>query len=494
MVGDIARIRNKALQKRVTSADEAVSIFESGMTIGSAAREAGVLSSALIKRAQQVKNFGITLWAATVWLEMDRTLGEAGIIKTRLGQQNELKRAINAGEIAYYDIGMSKYCRAIRTHEYGSVDVAIAEAIAITEEGNIIPALNLVEMPHFVEAADKVIVKLNPFYPLEIEGMHDIYLRQGPPNQEPIPLTELGGRVGAPFITVDGDKIASIVMADIPDVPIPKAAPTEVGKRIANNLMSFFRKEVSLGRLPPNLLPIEIGLGSIPDMVLDELARSEFENLEFLSAVLGDGVIDLIDLGKVRSASATSLILSEEKQKQFLNDVNKYKRFIILRPVEISNSPELVAHFGVIAMNGVAEVDIYGHANATHTGGTNILNGIGGLGEFAEHAYLSILILPSAARNGDISNIVPMVPHVDVNEHHVDVIVTEQGLADVRGLPPTERAEKIIENCAHPDYRPLLHDYFSRAVKQVGGHEPHLLDEALSFHQRFLKTKSMKKL
>jgi len=494
MADDIMRIRNKELRKRVTSADEAVSIIESGMTIGNASREAGALSAALIKRAQKIKNFGITLWSATVWLEMDRTLGEAGIIKTRLGQQTELKRAINAGEVAYYDIGMSKYCQAIRTHEYGSVDVAIAEAIAITEEGNIIPALNLVEMPNLVEMADKIIVKLNPFYPLEMEGIHDIYLRQGPPNQEPIPLTEPGGRVGAPFITVDGDKIASIVMADTPDVPVPKAASTEVGKRIAHHLLSFFRKEVSLNRLPPNLLPIEIGLGSIPDMVLDELAHSEFENLEFFSAVLGDGVIDLIDLGKVRSASATSLILSEEKQKQFLNDVNKYKKFVILRPLEISNSPELVAHFGVIAMNSVAEVDIYGHANATHTGGTNILNGIGGLSDFAEHAYLSVLMLPSVARNGDISSIVPMVPHVDVNEHHVDVIVTEQGLADVRGLPPTERAEKIIEHCAHPDYRPLLHDYFSRALRQVGGHEPHLLDEALSFHQRFLKTKTMKKL
>ncbi len=493
MVFDTARIRNKELRKKIVSADEAVRIIESGMSVGTAVREAGALSAALVKRARQLKNFNITLWSATVGLEMDSTLGEAGIIKNRLGQQTQLRNAINAGEVAYNDTSMSKYCRAIRNHEYGLIDVAIAEAVAITEEGNIIPACNLVEMASLVAEADKIIVKLNPFYPLQMEGMHDIYLRKGSASKEPIPLTELGSRIGTPHIPLGRDKTVYIVVSDAPDIRPPKATPNDMSKRIASNLVSFLKKQLSLGRLPLNLLPIEIGLVGIPDMVLAELCRSEFSNLAFYSSILSDGVIDLIDLGKVEAASCTSLILSDGVQKRFLKDVEKYKRYIILRPIELLTSPELLSRFGVIAINSVVEVDIYGHGNATHTGGTRVVNGIGGLGEFAENAELSILVLPSVTKDGDISTIVPMVPHVDINEHHVDIIVTEHGLADVRGLPPVERAEKIIRNCAHPDYKPLLQDYLNRAIKQNVGHEPHILEEALSFHQRLSKTGTMKK-
>ena len=84
-----------------------------------------------------------------------------------------------------------------------------------------------------------------------------------------------------------------------------------------------------------------------------------------------------------------------------------------------------------------------------------------------------------------------MVSHHDHTEHDAMVIITEQGLADCRGLSPKQRAKKIIDNCAHPDYRAQLHDYFDRAAVK-GVHTPHLLTEALSWHQRFLDTGSMK--
>ena len=121
-----------------------------------------------------------------------------------------------------------------------------------------------------------------------------------------------------------------------------------------------------------------------------------------------------------------------------------------------------------------------------------MMNGIGGSADFARNALLSIFITPSTAKNGAISSIVPMVSHVDHPEHDVDVIVTEYGYADLRGRSPRERAERIIENCCHPLYRTLLRDYFERA-KSVSGaqHTPHLLDEALSWHSRYLKTGSM---
>ena len=85
-----------------------------------------------------------------------------------------------------------------------------------------------------------------------------------------------------------------------------------------------------------------------------------------------------------------------------------------------------------------------------------------------------------------------MVSHVDHTEHDVDVIVTEYGVADLRWKTPRQRAELIIENCAHPDYRPMLRAYFEEACDTVGGHTPHMMDKALSWHERYLRTGSMK--
>jgi len=124
--------------------------------------------------------------------------------------------------------------------------------------------------------------------------------------------------------------------------------------------------------------------------------------------------------------------------------------------------------------------------------GSAIQNGIGGSGDFARNAYISAFVTPSTAKGGVLSCIVPMVSHVDHTEHDVDVVITEQGLADLRGLAPRKRAQQIIDHCAHPDYRPLLQDYFDRALAEAWGLQtPHLLDEALSWHQRFMETGTM---
>ena len=129
----------------------------------------------------------------------------------------------------------------------------------------------------------------------------------------------------------------------------------------------------------------------------------------------------------------------------------------------------MIRRLGVIAMNGLIEADIYGNVNSTHIMGTSIMNGIGGSGDFARNAYLSIFMTPSTAKGGAISCIVPMVTHVDHTEHDVQVIVTEQGLADLRGLSPKQRAKVIIENCAHPIFKPALNEYFERAMRIFAG-------------------------
>ena len=203
-------------------------------------------------------------------------------------------------------------------------------------------------------------------------------------------------------------------------------------------------------------------------------------------------MFDLIDAGKLGFASGTSLTPSPDGLKRFYENIATYRDKIVLRPQELSNSPEVARRLGVIAMNTAIEFDIFGHVNSTHIMGNKMMNGIGGSGDFARNAQLTIFFTTSTAKGGAISSIVPMCSHIDSTEHDVDVFITERGVADVRGLSPKERAKVIIEKCAHPDYKPMLRDYLERAMATVGGHTPHIMCEALSWHCRFLETGTMK--
>jgi succinyl-CoA:acetate CoA-transferase len=208
------------------------------------------------------------------------------------------------------------------------------------------------------------------------------------------------------------------------------------------------------------------------------------------SEVIQDAAFELIECGKLRFASASAIVLSPEKQAFVLAHFDDYADKIVLRPQEVSNSPETIRFLDLIAINTALEADIYGNVNSTHINGTHMLNGIGGAGDFARNARLAIFVTKSVAKDGNISSIVPMVTHVDHTEHDVDVIITEQGAADLRGLSPRERAQLVVDRCVHPKFRPQMQAYFDRACLK-GGHTPHLLGEAFAWHERFTETGSM---
>ncbi|HZX78235.1 acetyl-CoA hydrolase/transferase C-terminal domain-containing protein, partial [Lysobacter sp.] len=300
-------------------------------------------------------------------------------------------------------------------------------------------------------------------------------------------------RIGEPYLRCDPAKVIAIVETDAPDRNSPFSPPDATSRQIAAHLLDFFAHEVRRGRLTPQLLPLQSGVGNITNAVLAGLADAGYRDLTAFTEVIQDGMLDLLKRGVLRMASATSFSLSPAAIDEFLDHVDFYRERIVLRTQEMSNHPELVRRLGCIAMNGMIEVDIYGNVNSTHIAGSKIMNGIGGSGDFARNPYLSVFMSPSTAKNGAISSIVPMASHVDHTEHDVMVVVTEQGLADLRGLAPKQRAQRIIDVCAHPDYRPMLQDYFDRASREsYGKHTPHLLDEALSWHQRFVKTGTMR--
>lgn len=490
------RIRNIELRSKIVNPEVAIRVFRKGMKVGISG-DIYPISEALVKCVEKSGDvLDLTLWSGVVGIDADLEWGRAGIIARRLGQQTLLKEFINQGKVSYSDIPLgSKFYQSLRTNQLGDLDVAIIEAISITKEGNIIPGVTLADMPNFAQLAKKIIIKLNISYPLNIEGIHDIYLPCNPPVRKPISINRVSDRIGKCYIEVDKSKIEGIVISErLKEVEATNISTetAQQNNKIAEKLISFIEEEMVYKRLPRDLPPIEIGLGRISDSVLTQLDSHGFKNLEFYSAIVWDKMLSLIDKGKVKGVSGTALYLTKEIQRQFFDNIEKYKKHIVLRPLEIADSPEIIARLGVIAINEAIEIDIYGHANCSHIEGRKIVNGIGGAGDFAQNASLSIILLPSTREKGNISCIVPMVTHVDITEHAVDIIVSEQGIADLRGLPPIERAKQIITCCSHPDYRYILLDYLNRATNQVGGHEPHLFNEALLFHQRLIEFGKMR--
>jgi len=495
------RVRNSALHAKIVSAAEAAAVIKPGMNVGTSGfTPSGYPKAVPLALAERMKHspFKINLWTgASVGKELDAALVEVDGLARRLPYQTSapVRDAINSGQIEYCDLHLSEAAKLAR-YGYlgGKVDVAIVEACAITEEGHIIPTTSVGNSASYVQDADIVIVEVNTTQPLTLEGMHDIFLIKDPPRRQAIPILKADDRIGTPYIPCGLDKITYIVPCDIPDDVRPLGAIDDDAKKMAGLIIEFFKHEIKAGRLPKNLLPLQSGVGSVANAVLGGFVNSEFEDLVLFSEVIQDGVLDLVDAGKLNFASGTSITPSPDGKERFYANFERYKSRFLLRPQEISNSPELARRLGVIAMNTAIEFDIYGHVNSTHIMGTKMMNGIGGAGDFARNAYLTCFFTPSTAKQGAISALVPMCSHIDHTEHDTNVFVTEQGLADVRGKSPRERARIIINNCAHPDYKPMLLDYLERAEAACKkSHTAHLLGEALSWHARFLETGTMRK-
>ncbi|NMM27400.1 MAG: acetyl-CoA hydrolase/transferase family protein [Glaciimonas sp.] len=490
------RIRLPLLRNKVTTAAAAAEWVQDGMTVGmSGFTRAGDVKKvplALADRARHEKLKITLITGASLGHDVDKVLTEAGALARRMPFQADpvLRAAINRGEVMYIDQHLSETVEMLRTRQIAPIDIAIIEAIAITETGAIIPSTSVGNSASFAILAEKVIVEINLTQSLELEGLHDIFIPKHRPQREPIPLMTPHDRIGTTAIEIPFEKIVAIVITDEKDSSstiLPADAETAA---IANHLVNFFKQEVALGRLTDSLLPIQAGIGTIANAVMMGFVDSPFEHLTMYSEVLQDSTFDLFDAGKLDFASGSSITLSRQKSKQVFGDITRYKDRLVLRPQEVTNHPEVIRRLGIIAINTALEADIYGNVNSTHVLGTHMMNGIGGSGDFARNAYLSVFATKSIAKGGKISSIVPMVSHVDHTEHDVDILVTEIGLADLRGLAPRERAQVIINQCVAEPYRAMLNEYVAKA-NQGGGQTPHVLEQAFSWHTRYRDTGSM---
>jgi succinyl-CoA:acetate CoA-transferase len=496
------RIRDPRFRDRVMSAEEAAALIPPAAAIGmSGFTGAGypkAVPFALAARihAERAKGnpFRVRVWTgASTGPELDGALAEADGIEFRLPYNSDphAREKINAGRMEYVDLHLSQVAPMVWQGFLGPLDVALVEVTAIRDDGSLVPSSSVGNNKTWLDRAERVILEVNAWQSPALEGMHDIYYRTAlPPDRVPIPLVRPDDRIGEPTLRVDPAKVAAVVETDAPDRNAPFAPPDDTARTIAARLVEFLEHEVRVGRLPPGLLPLQSGVGNVANAVLTGLGEASFEPMTAYTEVIQDGMLALLESGKLRVASATAFSLSPEAAASLNARMGEFRDRIILRPQEISNHPELIRRLGCIAMNGLIEADIYGAVNSTHVLGARVQNGIGGSGDFARNAWVSVFTTPSTAKGGKISAIVPLCSHVDHISQDVQVLVTEQGLADLRGLSPRQRAEKIIETCAHPDYRDGLKDYFARA-QAAGGHKPTLLAEALAWHRRYQETGTM---
>ncbi|MCL6705684.1 acetyl-CoA hydrolase/transferase family protein [Pseudomonas sp. R2.Fl] len=481
------RIRHKSLLERVISADDAAAMIKDGMTVGMSgftrAGEAKAVPMALAERARKDPLKITLITGASLGNDLDKTLAEAHVTARRIPFQSDpgLRKAINAGEVMFIDQHLSETVEQLRTGQLPPVDIAVIEAVAILEHGGIVPTTSVGNSASFAILADKVIVELNLSQPTTLEGLHDIFIPQRRPSRMPIPVVTPDSRIGLPYIPIPPEKIVGVVVSEKQDSSALIEKPDDDTRAIAGHLTEFLLNEVHKGRMGYELQPLQAGIGTIANAVLHGFIDAPFHDLKMYSEVLQDSTFELFDAGKLSFASGSSITLSAEMYQHILPRLAEYKHHLILRPQEISNHPEVIRRLGLICINTALEFDIYGNVNSTHIGGTHMMNGIGGSGDFARNGYMSIFVSKSTAKNGIISSVVPMVSHVDHTEHDVDILITENGLADLRGLAPRERAEVVIRNCVHRDYRDALSDYFARA-RLRGGHTPHVIEEALSWH------------
>ncbi len=414
--------------------------------------------------------------------EIDTALVEADAIERRYPFQarSAAREAINDGTVAFHDRHISALGDEVAFGGLADIDVALVEAVAVGED-YLVPSTSIGHTPAYVAAADELVVEVNRAQPLGLARLHDVHRRRPPPNREPIPLSTPDERVGSPRVEFESEKLAAVVTTDRPDSPYSFREAGETERAISEHLAAFLAAELDRNPVLADRVHLQFGVGSVGNAALAAVEAVDFgdRHVAYFGEVIQDGLLDLLADGCVASASGTSLALSTQGQERLFADLDTFAGDIVVRPADVSNSPELIDRFGVVGVNSALSVDVYGHVNSTHVGGTHVVNGVGGSGDFTRHCPVAVVALPSRT-GGGTSRVVPMVTHVDHTEHDVDVVVTEQGVADLRGLSPRERAVKLVAECAHPEVRDDLRAYLGRA-ERGGGHLPHDLDSAFDW-------------
>lgn len=264
------------------------------------------------------------------------------------------------------------------------------------------------------------------------------------------------------------DEIDVLVHSADAPIALPGPPPTDADKAIAQHAVDFIRPGSTL----------QTGIGSIPSQIATLLAEGDGGDYGLHSEMFTDGCMQMHRAGKVSNTakgqyegiSVTTFAFGSSELYTWL-DGNEDLAFL---PVEIVNSPEVIAaNHNMISINGALAIDIGGQVVADTIDG-NQFSGVGGAEDFVAGTGLelsdrSLICLPSTfEKDGTLkSRIVPWFGPgavITTPRHHVDVIVTEYGAAEVEGLTVRERG-RALAAIAHPQFRDELLSAADRAAK-----------------------------
>ena len=483
------------LSRKIIGTTDATDFIKDGMTIGiSGYSMAGYPKAIIMELVQRRKNgatgsYSIISGANVPWV--DELLSGEGMIASRapMCSSRVLSSQVNSGKVVFKEQQMCKMPTLLPKDAFGHIDIAIIEALGFDNQGRLIPTTSVGMNHHLMDRADAIIIEVNEAQPWYLRGLHDIHIPHNPPHRKPIPLLRSNQRIGADAIEFDHRKVIGIVKTAIPEYQDTQDASSEQTRLMAEHLRDFLVQEYAVdcgGTLPP----IQTGFGAVSDAIAHMFDDSPFQNIHYFCGGVSEPVIHMLANGKVASISTGGVVLNA-RVDEILRNIDHVKDRFVLRNGDITNSAEVVARLGLVALNTGIEIDIYGNVNSSHIHGSTVVNGIGGGADFAHNADLSIILIPSTAKLGSISCIVPMASHIDICEHDVDVVITEHGVADVRGLDDIGRAEKIIENCTGGVYQNQLATYLRLAVNRCGAHHPQLPLEAFDWFERMRVNKTM---
>ena len=316
-----SRIQDPFFASKVMSADDAAALISKGATIGMSGFTGSgypkAVPEALAHRIAEAKkhdeHFSVSVWTgASTGPDLDGALAAVDGIDLRMPYQGDpvTRKKINAGEMDYIDVHLSHVAQMVWEGFFGHLDLAVVEVAGVTADGRLIPSSSIGNNKTWLDLADRVILEVNSWQPLGLEGMHDVYYGTAlPPNRKPVPILRPTDRIGVPYLQCDPDKVAAVVLTDAPDRNTEFKAVDEESAEIAGHILEFLSHEVRNGRLPRELLPIQSGVGNIANAVLAGLDGGPFHPLTAYTEVIQDGMLAMLRSGTMSAASATAFSL-----------------------------------------------------------------------------------------------------------------------------------------------------------------------------------------
>jgi acetyl-CoA hydrolase len=466
-------IESAALLRKVVPVEAAVELVEDGDVLAvsgfTKSAEPKVFLPALARRlAAERPEARITLYSgASLSEEVEGPIAPFVARRGPYMSSRTSRRLIHEGKMDFSDVHLSMFARNFMYGFYGDPDLAVVEVSRIRDDGSVILTSAVGISAEALHRARRIVLEVATAGP-DYTGFHDIHLPPRPPDVGwPIPVTWVGDRVGAPYAQLDPDRVVAVVASREPDHGVPFAEVRPIHRRIAQHIVDFLVQSRDRLGWKHWLPPLQSGVGNVANAIVAELHDSPFRRIAFWTEVFQDGMLKFVeDRDRFTAASATGLSFSTAGGREFERLFAQCRDRVILRPMWLSNSPEIIGRLFVIAMNTPLEVDVCGQVNSTHVDGRRIVNGLGGSGDFFRNAYLSIAHTPSVRRLRDgrvVSCVMPVVNHVDHGEHDIKCICTEQGFAVNTQIRDRRRlADDIVEHCAHPHFRPLLREWLRR--------------------------------